>query len=313
MLGHLSVTLKELGLLLFIVPSLAFICLLAYFPAISAVYHSFFMWSGGEDKIYVGLGHFERILHDTIFLKSFITIGILAVANVIKLIPSIIMAVLIHRLASERSQYWYRIMVVIPMVVPSIVTLFIWKFFFDPNLGPLNMFLNVTGLMDVLNWVDGVFGWGLFVEGQPVAWLSESRLILPALILWGFPWLGSVGVLIYLAGLAQIDASLYESADLDGCGPFRKFFHIELPLILTQVRLTLILLIIGTFQSFGQQYLLLGENGGPQRAGMTPGLWMFNRAFFNSEFGYACALGMVLFLVILILTLINEKFVRIDK
>jgi raffinose/stachyose/melibiose transport system permease protein len=223
------------------------------------------------------------------------------------------MAVLIHRLASERSQYWYRIMVVIPMVVPSIVTLFIWKFFFDPNLGPLNMFLNVTGLMDVLNWVDGVFGWGLFVEGQPVAWLSESRLILPALILWGFPWLGSVGVLIYLAGLAQIDASLYESADLDGCGPFRKFFHIELPLILTQVRLTLILLIIGTFQSFGQQYLLLGENGGPQRAGMTPGLWMFNRAFFNSEFGYACALGMVLFLVILILTLINEKFVRIDK
>lgn len=304
---------RESALYLFVLPALFMVCLFAYFPAGSAVYHSFFIWSGGSDKTFVGFAHYLRIFNDGIFLKSFITIGILAAANVLKLIPSILTAVLIHRLASQRAQYGYRVLVVLPMIVPGIVTLFIWKFFFDPNLGPFNQILDITGMKALLVWMDNLLGWGVFHAGEPIAWLSQSELIIPSLIIWGFPWLGSVGVLIYLAGLANIDASLYESAEIDGCGPFRKFLYIEFPLIMTQIRLTLILLIIGTFQSFGQQFLLLGENGGPERAGMTPGLWMFNRAFYNSEFGYACALGMVLFFVILILTWINNRYVRVDK
>ncbi len=303
----------EWRLYMLVVPSLVMIGLFAYFPAASAVYHSFFIWSGGADKTFIGLDHFQRAVTDSVFLKSFITILILVIANIFKLIPSIFAAVLIHRVISNRAQYWYRIMVVLPMVVPGIVTLFVWKFFFDPNLGPLNTFIEVTPIKSMLVFLDTIFGWGAFQEGRPIAWLSNEKLILPALIFWGFPWLGTVGVLIYLAGLQNIDQSLYESADLDGCGPFRKFLNIELPLILTQIRLTLALLFIGTLQSYGQQYLLLGENGGPGRAGMTPGLWMFNRAFFNREFGYACALGLILFLVILTLTWLNNKYVRIEK
>ena len=125
--------------------------------------------------------------------------------------------------------------------------------------------------------------------------------------------MGAVGVLVYLAGLQRIDKELYEAADIDGAGPLQKFFHIEFPLILTQIRLTLILMIIGTLQGYGQQLLLLGENGGPDRSGLTPGLWMFNRAFYNGEYGYACALGLVLFAVILILSGLATKYVKVDK
>ena len=305
--------LREWRLYLFILPALAAILTFAYFPAASALYHSFFDWSGGDTKEYIEFENFNRIWGDKVFWESFITIAILIVANVFKLIPSIAMAVVIHRLISDRAQYFYRVGVVLPMLVPGIVTLFIWKFFFDPNLGPLNAFLDTTGLKNALVWLDGLFGWGVFDADVKIGWLSTPELIVPSLIFWGFPWIGAVGVLIYLAGLQRIDRELYEAADIDGAGPFQKFFYIEFPLILTQIRVTLILMVIGTLQGYGQQYLLLGENGGPDRAGMTPGLWMFNRAFYNGEFGYACALGLVLFFVILALTWVNNKYVRVDK
>ena len=73
-------------------------------------------------------------------------------------------------------------------------------------------------------------------------------MILPAMIFWGFPWVGIVGVLLYLSGLGNIDQSVYEAAEIDGCGWFRKFWNIELPLITTQVRLNMVLMIIEDHQ-----------------------------------------------------------------
>jgi len=289
------------------------IAIFSYYPTISAIYHSFFMWGGGETKEFIGLKNFTDILGDKVFWTSFITIGILVIANVFRMIPSIFLAVLIHRLKSDRWQYWYRVMVVIPMIVPGLVTLFIWKFFFDPNLGVLNAALDASHLKTLLVHMDQFFGWGVFYEGVPTAWLGEPALIIPALIIWGFPWIGAVGVLIFLAGLQSIGTEVYEAADLDGVTPFQKFLHIELPLIMTQVRLSMVLMIIGTLQGFGLQFLLLGPDGGAGGRGMVPGLWMFNRAFIAGEFGYACALGLFLFVFILGLTWINNKFVKVDK
>jgi len=305
--------LLEWKLYFFILPSLLAVGLFSYLPAVSAIYHSFFRWSGGDVKEFIGFGNFAAILQDKVFWSSFITIGILVVANVFKMIPSIFLAVLIHRLTSDRWQYWYRVLVVLPMIVPGLVTLFIWKFFFDPNFGVLNQVLDATGVKALLVQIDSVFHWGVFQAGIPVAWLGEPLLIIPSLIIWGFPWVGAVGVLIFLAGLQSIGTEVYEAADLDGVTPFQKFLHIELPLIMTQVRLMFVLMIIGTLQGYGLQFLLLGEDGGPGGKGMVPGLWMFNRAFIAGEFGYACALGLVLFAFILMLTLINNKYVRVDK
>lgn len=305
--------LHEWRLYLLILPAALLLATFSYFPAASAIYHSFFRWSGGDFKEFIGLENFQQVLSDTVFWNSFILIGILVASNIIKLIPSILIAVLIHRLKSDRWQYWYRVAVVLPMIVPGLVTLFIWKFFFDPTQGALNSFLDATGLKSLLIRVDAWFGWNLFLEGVPIAWLGQPELIVPSLILWGFPWIGAVGVLIYLAGLQSIGTEIYEAADLDGVTSFQKFLHIELPLIMTQVRLSLVMLIIGTLQGFGLQFLLLGPNGGPGGAGMVPGLWMFNRAFIAGEFGYACALGLFLFVFILILTLLNNKYVKVDK
>lgn len=305
--------LNEWKLYLFIVPSVLFVATFSYFPAISAIYHSFFDWQGGDAKQFVGTANFERLWKDSVLWSSFLTIAILVIANVFKMVPSIIMAVLIHRMKSEKWQYWYRVLLVIPMIVPGLVTLFIWKFFYDPNMGVLNQFLDFSGFKGVLVSIDTLFGWNVFQEGIPIAWLSEPRLIIPALIFWGFPWIGAVGVLIYLSGLQAIGTEIYEAADLDGAGSWNKFIHIEFPLIMTQIRLSLVLMVIGTLQGYGLQLLLLGTSGGPEGRGMVPGLWMFNKAFVSGEFGYACAIGILLFCFILALTFINNKYVRVDK
>lgn len=304
---------REWRLYFFVVPALVMIGVFAYFPAASAVFHSFFNWQGGAAKQFLGAGNFQRAWNDRVLWESFGTVSILILFNVFKTIPSIAMAVLIHRVRSDRWQYIYRVLLVVPMIVPHLVTLFIWKFFFDPNLGVLNRVLDLLGLKRVLVFIDGIFGWNTFVADAPIGWLSQPELILPSLFIWGFPWIGTVGVLIYLAGLQSISPDIYEAADLDGVGPFGKFLHIELPLILTQVRVTLILLVIATLQGYGLMLLLLGDTGGPGGRGMVPGLWMYNRAFIAGEFGYACAIGLILFVFISVLTWINHKYVRVEK
>ncbi len=153
---------------------------------------------------------------------------------------------------------------------------------------------------------------GAVVTGQP-AWLGHTRLVIPALLFWGFPWVGTVGVLIYLAGLQNISSDVYEAAELDGVGSVGKLFRIELPLIMTQVRINLIFMTIGTLNDYGMFLLLLGPDGGPGNKGMSPGLYMYRTAFIDGQFGYACALGMVLFVLILAITIMYQKYVKVEK
>jgi len=153
---------------------------------------------------------------------------------------------------------------------------------------------------------------GQFMQGTP-AWLGSKDLVVPAIIFWGFPWVGTTGTLIYLAGLQQIPQDVYEAAELDGIGPTGMLFRIELPLILTQVRINLIFMTISTLVTYEMFLILLGPEGGPGNKGMVPGLYMFSSAFQQGRFGYACALGMIMFVIILGLTIIYNKYVKVDK
>ncbi len=245
---------------------------------------------------------------------GFTIIAILVAFNIVKMLPSILTAVVIHRLKSDACNYWYRVLFVVPMIIPGMVGLLLWKFFFNPQEGLFNRILVYSKVMDLLALTDRLLGWGgIFRAGQMPVWLGHEHLVLPAMIIWGFPWVGVVGVLIYLAGLQGIDTSVYEAADLDGAGPVQKFFHIELPLILTQVRINMVLMIIGTLQSYAFILILFGIDGGPNGKLMVPGLYMFRTAFRESFAGYACAIGLVLFAFILILTEINNKYIRVEK
>lgn len=281
-----------------IVPSLALILVFSYYPVISGVYHSFFRWDGADIKEFVGLGNFVKMFHDTALLRSFGVVLIFILANLVRMIPSIVVAVVIHRLASDKWQYLYRVLFVIPMIVPAVVGILIWKYFFDPNVGIFNVIL--------LQLVITEFG-------QPIAFLGDKLWAIPSLIFMGFPWVGIVGVLIYLAGLQSIEESVYESARIDGANSLGVFFKIELPLIMTQIRINLVLMIIATVQGWEFVYIMLGEGGGPGGVATLPGLHMFNHAFGAGFFGYGAAIGLVLFFIILTITLIFNRYIRVEK
>jgi len=298
---------------LLVFPSVCLVGLFAYYPVLNGTYHAFFRWNGDFINDFVGFRHFKDALYDDVLWYGFFVVSILVAANLFKMIPSIMTAVAINRLKNEKMAYFYKVMFVIPMIIPGMVSLLIWKFFFDPGAGILNSILNNTGLMHILVWIDGLFGWGVFLAGQNPVWLGNSQLVIPSLIIWGFPWVGAVSVLIYLAGLQGIDTSIYESAEIDGITSFKKFLYIELPLILTQVRINLVLMIIHTLEGFGLVLVLFGVTGGPNGVAMVPGLYMFSKAFQSQEVGYACAIGLILFVFILILTEINNRFVRVKK
>ena len=283
--------------LLIVVP-LALVLLFNYQPIVNGIWHMFYRWDGDTVEEFVGMRNIVRMWDDSNLWWSFGVVTIFVVANVVKMILPIVVAVVLHHVISDKWGYFYRILFVIPMIIPGIVGILIWKYFYEPNSGILNNLLRVLGFIS---------------PTDTVQWLSDPSLVIPSLVFMGFPWVGAFGVLIYLAGLQGISEDVYEAAGIDGAGPLTVFFKIELPLITTQVRINLVLMIIDTIQGWENIYLFLGEDGGPGGIATVPGLLIFREAFSRGLFGYGCAIGFVIFAVTLILTLFNNRVVRVRK
>ncbi len=283
--------------LLIAVP-LLLVFVVSYYPIYHVFIHMFYRWNGDTVEEFIGLGNILRVMQDTTLLNSFGVVLIFVIANVVKMILPIIAAVVLHHVINDRMGYLYRVLFVIPMIIPGMVGILIWKYFYEPNNGVLNGILRSMGFLS---------------PTDSIQWLSDERLILPSLIFMGFPWVGAFGVLIYLAGLQSIPEDVYEAAEVDGAGPFRIFFQIELPLIMTQIRINLVLMTISTLQAWEHIYLFVGISGGPNGVATVPGLRIFRDAFSEGLFGYGCAIGFVIFMVTLALTYVNNRFVKVNK
>lgn len=288
---------------LFIIPTVFLLVLFQYYPAASGIFHSFFRWNGSDISEYVGLYNYLDLLKNSSFWRSFELAFTLGIWNVIKMAPALLVAVCLHRVRNENIQFFYRILFVIQMVIPGLVIILIWRsFFFEATTGYLNRLLVSTGFFDIMVWMDKTFDFGgLFVQGQLPAWLGDPKLIIVACIIWGFPWIGSFAVLNYLARLQSIPKDIYEAADVDGAGWWTKFTKIELPLITGSIKITLVLVIIDTLKDAGMILALAGMQGGPGGNATVPALFMLRKAFIEQDMGYACAVGIVLTLIVLIL------------
>ncbi len=283
----------------FILPALAALGVFVYYPAFSGMYHSFFRWNAADIVEPVGLTNYKDLLFSEEFWRSFRNAFLLGFWNVIKMIPPIGVAVAIHRCRSERMQFFYRAMFVIPMVIPPLVVALIWRsFFFEATSGYLNQFIDVLTLRPILHWLAPLFGWGdVFTEAGNPAWLGDPRLIFTACVIWGFPWVGSLAVLTHLAKLQGISKDVYEAGDIDGVNWWTKFTRIELPLISGSIYIMFVFVIIGTITDAGIIFALAGMEGGPGGRVDVPALFMIRKAFIDQRMGYACAVGIILMLV----------------
>jgi raffinose/stachyose/melibiose transport system permease protein len=284
---------KKWHLYLFILPTFAFLIIFRYYPAGSAIYHAFTRWNGAGISRWVGLANFERMLKDAILIASVKNIAILMVASIVKvLVFPLATAELIYNLSRARARYWFRLLLIIPMVAPGIVNSLIWRFIMGPRpFGVINAFLELVGLGQ---WA------------RP--WLADPNIALYSLIFVGFPWVGAVAMLIYYAGLQNIPDSLTDASLIDGASTLRRIISIDVPLLMGQIKLQMVMTTIFTIQGFSSQLVL--TNGGPGYSTMVPGLWMYQRAFQGDHFGYASAIGFMMFVVMMVITYINNRYIK---
>lgn len=278
---------------LFLLPTILLIMTFSYYPALSAFYYSLTNWDGFLPAKFIGFKNFEIIFTSEEFRRAFLNLFWFSLFNVItSLSVPLIVALLIYKVKHTKLQNIYRLLFVFPLVVPGMVTILLWQFILNPDVGLLNAFLAALGVP----------------EDQLPLWLASMKLALPSLLLVGFPWISGVSVLIYLAGFQSIPVSLREAAIVDGANGITLFFRIELPLIMSQIKLIMILSVISVLQTFSLQLVL--TNGGPANTTTVPGYIMYREAVINSQLGFACAIGVVLFIMIFTLTVINNKFLK---
>ncbi|HYD51674.1 MAG TPA: sugar ABC transporter permease [Gemmatimonadaceae bacterium] len=235
---------------------------------------------------FVGLGNYARLFASPDFWRALgNTFYFALVGGPISIAVSLGAALLIdHRLVRWRGLF--RTMYFVPFVTTLVAVAIVWRYIYHPQYG-------------LLNWALG----GLGID--PVDWLGDPRWAMPAIILMAVWKNFGYNMLIFLAGLQAVPRELYEAAELDGAGAWRRFWHVTLPMLAPTLVFVSVITMIGYFQLFAEPYVM--TRGGPLRATTSLVLLMYEEGFRWWRMGYAAALAFVLFLVIIVATLVQMK------
>lgn len=271
---------------LFLLPAIVLLVVFRYYPAISAIYHSFTDWDGTSAANFVGFDQYKALFQDAVFMKSVVNIGIYTLARtVMTTVMAFVGAELVFNLRNYRSQGIWRIVFTLPLVIPASVVFLVWKQIYNPRLGLFNQFLTLIGLQNM---------------AKP--WLGQPDTALAALILIGFPLVSGLGFLVLLSALQNLPSEVNDAALIDGCTRLRRIFAIDIPCVRGPLTFIIILGISTGLQEFAPMLVITG--GGPVNATISPGLYLYQQAFTLTKFGYATAVGTVLMLMTLVFSLI---------
>lgn len=239
------------------------------------------------DAKWVGIDNYINAFKDPTFLKALTntaeySLGVVPIQLVIALFLAIVADGAVKGKAFFRTAYY------IPTVTSTVAVSVMFLFLFKTD-GLFNKFLGLFGL-------------------PAINFFNNPKTALPSIMAMAI-W-SSVGLymVIFMAGLQDIPADLYESASIDGASRAKCFFHITLPLLKPTVFFNFVVSLIGTFQVFDQSYVVSGGNGGPVDSTMTVVLYIYRQGIREFKMGYACALAFILFVIIFILTIISKKF-----
>lgn len=274
------------GAVVFALPLLVVFGLFSWWPIVRSVVMSFQQTNLVDPPRWVGWENFQYVLTDPDLPTAVINTGYFALLALVLGFPiPLVTAVLMSSV--RRLKGLYSVLAYLPVVVPPVVAVLLWKFFYDGS-------------------ADGVFNTVLgFVGLGPYSWLSDPALAMPSLVVEA-TWAAAGGtVIIYLAALIGVPGELYDAAEVDGAGIWRKVWHVTMPSLRGVLFITFILQVIGTVQVFLEPYLFTG--GGPNNATLTVLLLIYQYAFERSlggDYGAATALSVMLALVLAILSLV---------
>lgn len=274
--------------ILFALPALLAFGYFAWGPIIRGVVMSWQRTNLIDPPTWVGWGNFEFVLQNPVLGQAVLNTILFMVLSIVLGFPvPLVLAVLISEL---RHRQLYLALAFLPVVIPPVVGILLWKVFYDPSShGLFNQVLSVVGV-------------------GPLPWLNDAGTALPALVVESVWAAAGSTMVIYVAALAGVRTELYEAAELDGAGLVRRIVSVTLPQLRGVILVVLLLQLIGVAQVFAEPFLFTG--GGPNNATVTVMLLIYRYAFISGDFGAASALSVMLAAVLALLSLLYLRGTR---
>jgi multiple sugar transport system permease protein len=276
--------------LAFISPWLIGFALFTAYPIAASLWYSLCEYRVLSPPKFVGLRNYTELFADKdSFLPSLSNTAYMFLAIPLATVMAVGVALLLN--SRVKGMAAFRAVYYLPSVVPTVAGAMLWMWMLNPEHGLVNKGLAAVGL-------------------HGPEWLQSAQWSKPALIMMDLWTVGS-SVVIYLAALQGVPHHLYEAAEIDGAGPWRRTWHITLPSISPVIFFNLVLAVIGTFQYFTQPWLVTSvppsQPGQPANSTLFYSIYLFQNAFSFFRMGYACAMAFVLFLLTMLATLVVFK------
>jgi multiple sugar transport system permease protein len=267
----------------FLLPWLLGFIALTLGPMISSLYLSFTNYNLFDPPKWIGLDNYTAMFQDERFLQSVgVTVGYVVFGTPLKLAAALAVAMLLN--SARKGQGFYRSAFYAPSLIGASVSIaIVWKAMFGDS-GPVDQ---------------GLSFFGINLGG----WVGNPSMTMPMFILLTV-WQFGAPMVIFLAGLKQIPADLYEAASMDGAGPVRKFFNITWPMLSPVVFFNLLMETIHAFQIFSSAYIISNGEGGPAGSTLFYTLYLYLRGFSDFRMGYASAMAWLLLIVVGLITLV---------
>ena len=270
----------------YILPSLILIVCFSIIPIFMSAFFSFTEYNVMNPPKFAGLNNYEKILQDEYVREALInTLKYVVITVPIQTILALVFAAFIAVKMQNKTGEFLRSVMFIPVIASAVTSGTIWRTILGTDGGVLNTILGIFGI-------------------DPINWLGDSRTSLISICIVAI-W-KNVGyfLVIFYAGIMDVPKSLYEAARVDGANMFQQFFEITLPMLKPITSLVVTLGIIWSFQVFDLSYQMTG--GGPGYSSVTIVMAIYNAAFKNYKMGYACALAMVLLIIVLVINAVKK-------
>ncbi|PIQ11328.1 MAG: sugar ABC transporter permease [Ignavibacteriales bacterium CG18_big_fil_WC_8_21_14_2_50_31_20] len=276
---------------LLVAPYILHFVIFVAFPVIFSIVLTFHKWNIISPMKFSGLDNYIRLFNDTLFLKSIMNTFVFLIIHIpLQIFVALILAEILNQKIFMRG--FFRAAFFMPVVVSGVVVTMLWQQMFAFDTGLLNRVLTTIGL-------------------DKVGWLVDPDIAMSSIAVMA-TW-KNVGlyVILFLVGLQTVPPHYYEAADLEGANRFQKFFYITLPMIKPTMFMVIILSTIGGFSLFIEPYIMTG--GGPLNSTISAVLYIYKQGFFYYHMGYASTLGLFFALIILIVIVIQKKFIEREK
>jgi multiple sugar transport system permease protein len=273
---------RNLSAYLFLLPALLVFTFFVWYPIVLGFIVSFQRIDLINPADWVGWENFREVMGDPLFVVAWRnTLQYTLYTLLFGYLVPIVLALAVNEL--RKSVSYFRLAFYLPVMLPPVVSVFLWKWLYNPDSGLLNALL---GLVHI----------------APQPWLQSPNTAMISIVIVA-TWAGAGGaMLIYLAALQGVPAHLYDAAEVDGASVFRKLWHVTLPQIRGVMLLLFVLQIISSMQVFIEPFAMTG--GGPVHATTTVLLLIYQYAFQDGSFGKASALGVLLFIALVVFSLL---------